>query len=183
MDRIPSQQRELLAGLVGSTLTRVARVLFDDVSEILENEAYVDRKLGPRDLFAMSWGPVLLEAGDTQLFLDGTTDSYSIELEPWQEAFGDGATLVDASDAAHAQPRFGAVIGKRITGIRVLQLAAKPDTKLGDRPREAGLCFALEGGAALVVSFGLIPAPDNLAVGLAEDLPASGWTELFRLPA
>jgi hypothetical protein len=186
---VPTRNRALLASCVGRRIVRLVHYAEESNDELLENKAYAARQVTRTQLFSMANGPLLVELDDgTKLCVASSEElvSVTVEVADEPELDREWEFRIDATDAEHSEPRFTAIMGKRIAAVRVLQEMVPPSErgKIVDRPREVGLVFDLDGGSSVVFSHLLVAAPNDFAVITDEDLRKTTvqHTEVLRLP-
>jgi len=185
---VPTRNRELLASCLGRRIIRLAHYAETSNDELLGNRAYTARHVTRTQLFSMANGPLLAELDDgTKLCIASSEELVSVTVEAANEPELDREWefRIDAADAEHSEPRFAAIMDKRIAAIRVLQevLPASERGKIVDRPCEIGLVFDLDGGSSVVFSHRLVDAPNDFAVITEDELARTtvAYRELLRI--
>lgn len=195
---IPTRNAALLASLLGKPITRLAHLAEDPPDQLLELEAYSARAIEPEQLFSTADGPALLGAGDVLLCIGQELPLVSVSVELADEPLlkEDWPVEIAAADPRWSEPRFAALLGRTIVGIRVLQQeleGAAGETPgamnrisalLLERPREVALFLALAGGGELQFVVRVVDSPNDFALYTEEDaLDLSSCVEVLRLPA
>jgi hypothetical protein len=166
---IPSQRRDVLKLLEGSTICRFVRYSWWPPEETAE-------KLGipSSTVFSQTAGPVLLTL-DAGVIIGAASDPALISVMLWIE-LGQGGLkssfsvmddtelfAVDASDPTYCTSDMAAIVHRQIQSVRVLVRTAK-NAKWVERPREAGILLSCGNGHELVLSHGLHNDSDDFSV-------------------
>jgi hypothetical protein len=190
-DLIPSRNEVLLAGIVGKRVASIRH--YSDVAPaaLLNESVYSKRGVRATQLFSVAPGPIVVTVSDgTSIAFGGSEELYSVTVEASIEE-DEWPYAISATDPAHSEPGFSAVIGRCLRGIRVLQLEVSDraghhmSPSLLERPREAGVVLELDDGTGLLISQNLLDAPADLGIFLADSLSnlEVGVHDLCRITA
>jgi hypothetical protein len=187
---LPSHHRKLLEQLVGGTIQRFTRFLYDRVEEIPEGYA-----IAPEKVFGDFSAPLLLELAD------GLTLGFDVEpressLMVWTERARDGqiregASLLasdslsplECTDQRFSDPQLAWMVGRAIASVSIL-VRQPQSLRDGLRAREAGIVLSLRCGRECILLCGLRDAEGDFSVVFREDIPADLLLQLKeeRLP-
>lgn len=183
--QLPSRHREQLTSLLGKRIRRLAHAAWEPLDELLATPPYAQRHISAEQMFSCANGPAMVEIDEAPPLGVGWDDPLQSLTIDSPDEYDDDAIWIEATDVKWSEPRFAAMIGRAIDAVRLIQrtVVFADNPKLFERPREAGLIFTLDDGAELLFAHNLLDKPNDFAVLTGAELPATGWSEIWRVSA
>lgn len=183
-EAVPSQRKELLQSLIGSTVQNLIRCSWDTFEEFDKDELY---GISESDFFRFTSGAIVLILDQQyEIAFSSQEDISSITVWVEKNTFGqtheeyyatdEDLFLIGASNEQHTTERERNLSDQVLKSISILVQEPK-NAKFIGLPNEVGLLFEFQNNEQLLLAHNLVQSSDSFAIayfdGLSEEVKSS----------
>jgi len=183
---VPSREKDLLASLLGATVTALVRYSWNAPQEVVEED-----HLAPELVFSLTAGPLLITI-DSGRVVGFASQPSLISTTVWlekesggvggaQEVLGDAELHpIDARDPIYTREQIRRLPGSRIVSIHIMKRAPKNALWVG-LPCEVAVVLQFDTHAELILAHGLHDDSDDFSVITREQIKPSLVPQLHEI--